>query len=389
MKKNDAMGYVAYGLMIAIGLIVGFIVLRPVFSTYYNYAPLPPVVIVLLALLGGILINALLIELGHLLGAKVGKYTVVKSICLGVGFKRTKDGKKKMTFSNFDGLTGETIVIPNDIKKSNPRHMIYFPLLFLLIEVIGLVAGMIAFKTLAASEQSYWWWYSFLVIILAMAGMIYLYDIFPFPLDSKNDGYLLPILTNDTNKEAYNQMLQSEYNLSMGLPEENTPVYDSVTDFTVKINNVTLFKKLQAKDYDGALDIIEKTIASKKNVSSGVYNEAMAQKCAIYLLKKPLGEAKQYYIDMPLDDKKYIASLSTSASVRAYLLISGLVEESYSESEEALNKADQALRHSGDKRPIETALLKDALDKVAEAHKDWDFTSYAPLFESEDKKETK
>jgi hypothetical protein len=115
----------------------------------------------------------------------------------------------------------------------------------------------------------------------------------------------------------------------------------------------------------------------------------MAQKCAIYLLKKPLGEAKQYYIDMPLDDKKYIASLSTSASVRAYLLISGLVEESYSESEEALNKADQALRHSGDKRPIETALLKDALDKVAEAHKDWDFTSYAPLFESEDKKETK
>jgi hypothetical protein len=51
---------------------------------------------------------------------------------LGIGAKRQKNGKMKFSFSDFDGLTGSTAIVPKDIKKSNPRHSIYLPLVFFL-----------------------------------------------------------------------------------------------------------------------------------------------------------------------------------------------------------------------------------------------------------------
>ncbi|MFA6620092.1 MAG: hypothetical protein WCS90_03055, partial [Bacilli bacterium] len=82
-------------------------------------------------------------------------------------------------------------------------------------------------------------------------------------------------------------------------------------------------------------------------------------------------------IALPLDSKKYVASLCSAAAVRTYVLVSGLIEESLNETEEALNRADAALRKAGaDKKPIEEALLKDAVAKVLAAHSDWDLSGY-------------
>jgi hypothetical protein len=235
----------------------------------------------------------------------------------------------------------------------------------------------------------YWWGCVWGIVILTIGSMIYLYDIFPAALDARNDGYLLTILTNSTNQEAYNQILIAEDRMAKGLPAVETPVYDSVTDFTARVNDVTLYQRLGKRDYDGALAILEKTIACKAKVSTGVYQEAVAQKTAILIATKPLAEAKEFYISLPLDEKKYIASLSTSGTVRSYVLISGLIEESINETEEALNHADTALRKAGDnKRPVEEGLLKEAVLKVLEAHKDWDLSDYgysltAPAKEAE------
>jgi hypothetical protein len=379
MKKNDAMGYVAYLLMLVIAVVVGFAVIRPIFSngTFSGTQPMPGVLLVFLALLIGVVFNAILLEVGHLVGAAMGKYDVRSCTILGIQFKKKDDGKKKIGFASFDGITGETVVIPNDVKKSNPTHMIYVPMFFFLLEVIGLVIFMVFCQTRVTQAEYVWeWWYVFALVILTVGGMIFLYDIFPAPLDSKNDGYLLTILTNPTNKEAYNQMLIAQDRLAKGLPAGDTPVYDSVTDFTSKINEITLYQKLGAKDYEGALAIIEKTIACKAKVSDGVYHKAQAQKTAIILLTKPLEESKQYFIDLPLEEKKYIASLNNAPSVRAYLLASGLVEESLSESEAALNKADAAIHHAGEYKKIEQAMLLEAAQKVLSVHKDWDLSSY-------------
>lgn len=380
MKKNDAMGYVVYALMLGLAVGVGFGVLRPYFSdsTTYGLAPFVNILFVLVAVLIGIVINAIFIEVGHIIGCKVGHYDITSVSILGFTFKKQENGKYKFSFAEFNGFTGETKYVPQDVKKSNPRHIIYMPLVFLLVEVVGL-SVLIALgqsQGRAGNLAMYWWGCVWGAVILTIGAMIYLYDIFPAALDARNDGYLLLILTNETNKEAYNQILIAEDRMAKGLPSGETPVYDSVTDFTARVNDVTLYQRLSTRDYNGALEILEKTIACKDKVSSGIYQEAIAQKTAIYIVSRPLAEAKQFYIGLPLDSKKYIAALSTAGAVRSYVLISGLIEESINETQEALNKADSALKKSGDKKPIEEPLLKEAVMKVLEAHKDWDLSDY-------------
>ena len=381
MKKNDAMGYLAYALMLALACGVGFGVLRPIFSDTAKYGnpPFNNIVFVLVAVVIGIVLNALFIELGHIIGCKIGHYNIVSVNILGLKFTKQENGKYKFSFGEFDGFTGETKYVPQDVKKSNPRHIIYSPLVFLLLEVTALCVLISLGRAFGKSGNTAWYWWGAVwgIVILTLAAMIYLYDIFPAPLDARNDGYLLTILTNETNKEAYNQMLLAQDRMAKGLPAGNTPVYDSVTDFTARVNDVTLYQKLGARDYEGALAILEKTIACKAKVSTNIYQEAVAQKTALYISTKPLADAKAFYIGLPLDSKKYIASLTSAAAVRTYVLVSGLIEESLNETEEALNRADAALRKAGaDKKPVEEALLKDAVTKVLAAHPDWDLSGY-------------
>ncbi len=389
MKKNDTMGYVAYLLMLAIAVCVGFFVLRPDFSAGTTYLTISPYILVLLSILIGIVFTSLVLELGHLLGAKIGKYDVTGWVCLGLGMKKKKDGKKKFYAGNYDGLTGETIVSPLDSQKSNPRPIIYMGLLFLFIEIVICVA-MLVFSSsrINNGDTSFYWLKASSEVVLTVAGMVLVYDIFPTALDSKNDGYLITILNNKTNVVAYNEMLLAEDKLARGLPKGDTPVYDEVTDFTSSVNDITLYDYLDKGDYDAALKIVEKTLVSKKKVSASIYNYAEAQKVAILLDTLPLEEAKKYFIALPLDVKKHIASLSNAPSLRAYVLANGLVEESIGETEAALNKTHDAFRKlPKEKKAVEKKLLKLAVEKVLLAHPDWDFSDYGYSVKADEKKE--
>jgi hypothetical protein len=391
MKKNDVMGYVVYALMIAIAAVVGFAIIRPIFSDS-NYTDVVPlnngILFIFIAVVTGLLLGAALLELGHFIGAKMGHYEVTSWDCLGVCVKKDAKGKTKVAFSSFDGLTGETKVIPTDIKKSNPRHMIYMPLFFFLLEVVACVTTMVYSQTKATAGDIAWiWGYVFSITVLAISGIIFLYDVFPAPLDSKNDGYLITILTSETNVEAYNQMLVAEDKIAHGFPAGATPVYESVTDFTARVNDITLYEDLKKDDFVGALKILEYTIACKKTISGNIYHNAIAQKTAILLYTEPLEKVKQFYVDLPLEDKKYIAGLNTGACVRAYILISGLIEDSLSETETAMDKADSAVKGSGsDKKPIEEKLIVDSVKKVLTRHPDWDLSSYGFGVKAEEKK---
>ncbi len=387
MKKNDTMGYVAYLLMLALAVCVGFFVLRPDFSAGSTYLTISPYILVLLAILIGIVITGVVLELGHLLGAKIGKYEVTGWVCLGLGMKKKKDGKKKFYAGNYDGLTGETIVTPIDTKKSNPRPIIYMGLLFLFLEIIICVVMLVlASSFIKNGETSYYWLKTSSEVVLTVAGMVFLYDVFPSALDSKNDGYLITILNNKTNVIAYNEMLLAEDKLSRGLPKGDTPVYDEVTDFTAAVNDITLYDYLDKGDYAAALTIIEKTIACEKKVSTPVFRYAEAEKVAIMIDTLPLEEAKKYFIALPLDVKKHIASLSNAPSVRAYVLANGLIEESIGETEAALNKTHDAFRKlPKEKKAVEKKLLKLAVEKVLTAHPDWDFSDYGYTINKDEK----
>ncbi len=380
MKRSNLWGWIIYIAMLVIAVVVGLVVVRPYFNREI-LAPVPMngIVFILLAVLLGVIGNALLVELGHLLGAKAGGYKVLSWNCLGFTFKRDTNDKFRFCFSNFDGLTGETKVGPKDIKKSNPSLMGYFSLLLFLLEVIGLVIVIVLGGMAEANDPAnpIIWWKVFAIVVLTVGGMIYLYDIFPAPLDSKNDGYVLVIASNKTNRVAYNQMLKAEYDAALGLPVEELPIYEDVTDFTERVNQVSVYRHLAKHEYVEALSIVEKTIACKGKVSDTTYRSAVAQKCSLLLLNGQFEEGREYYVSIPLDCKKFIASMENAPANRAYILISGLIESSIQETTQALDHADTAIRNADkDKQDIEEDLIRIALQMVIKAHPDWDMSAY-------------
>lgn len=380
MKKNETLGIIVYVLMLGIALAIGLAYIRPVFTSnaaYSNYLALPPVVFVILAMVASLIFNSVLIEVGHVIAAKIGKYEIHGISMLGLRWRKNKEGKVAFSLGSFDGLTGETITTPKDINSSNPRHFIYGPMMMLLVEAIGMVVLIIVSKQFVARNMLEWKWAEvWAVIQLGIAGMIYLYQIFPAALDSKNDGMLLPILTNKTNAIAYNQIMLSEYNLANGIEAGESPVYDEVTDFTSRINDISLYKALNEGDYEKAISIIDKTLACKNTVSRGVYNKAMTQKISAMFLCRGFEESKAFYIDADLEVKRYISDINNAASARTYLLVSGLVEESSIESCNALDKAPALIKKGSEIKDIEQKLLDKSVELVLQKHPDWDFSEY-------------
>ncbi len=388
MKKNEAMGWVVYILMLGIAAAVGFALLRPALSG--ATLPMHSILFVIIAVVAGILLAANLLEVGHIIGAKVGGYKISKVNILGMQFKRDEKGKFRFSFSfSFDGLTGETSITPKNIEKANPRHYIYSPLLFLLLEVALCVTFMILGLVFEANQPIWKSSYIFALVVLTVVILVNLYNIFPAALDSKNDGYLMTILNNKVNVNAYNNLLLAQEKMSMGEKLPETPVYTDVTDFTNSLNQIAIYKALEEKNFDKALEVNEHTISCKDKVSLKVYNNAVAQKISLHLLAYDFETSKNEYVDLSLEVKKFIASLSTAPAVRAYLLISGLIDESEAETKTALSNVDKAIKDSGEeKKNIEIELLKDSLAKVIEKHPEWDFSDYS-FADSVKKKEDK
>lgn len=380
MKKNEAMGWIVYILMLGVAAAVGFLMLRPELSSNGSALPMNSILYVIIFVVAGVLIASILLEVGHIIGAKIGGYKITKCNILGVQWKREKDNHLHFSFSfSFDGLTGETAISPKEGKKANPRHYIYAPLVIFLLEIAICAALVVMGKAFFKDNNSLWESvYIAGLISLTIFVIVNLYNIFPAALDSKNDGYLLTILNNKTNVEAYNNLLIAQEKMALGEELPETPIYHEVTDFTNSLNQVSIYKALKEKDFVKALEINEYTISSKSKVSSRNYNNAIAQKLSIHLLNSNLEEVKEEYVSLPLEEKKFIANLSSAPAVRAYLLISGLIEESEAEAKTALANADKAIKDSGEeKKDIELDLIKESLRKVVGVHPEWDFSDYS------------
>lgn len=378
-KKNDALGWLVYLLMLAIALIVGLVLIRPVFTSENNYQQYLPtgfsgILFVVVAIVAGILFNAVLLEVGHLIGAKIGKFKVWSFCIFALGFREDpQTGKKKFKISDFDGLTGETKVVPLDQEKSDARHIIYAPLVGFFVEVVAMVA-LIVWATAMKSNPGLIWVRLLALIVLAIGGMIFLYDIFPARLDAKNDGYLMLVLGKKINRQAYNAILLGAYKMYKGEALDDMPIYDEVTNFTNEVNRVSLYAALNNKDYEKALGINDLTILCKDNVSDAAYNEAIAQKASLYYLSKDKEVAKEFFVSLPLEQKKSIAALRTPSSVRAYILISALTEESETETEAAVAKIKPILKRAeSSEKAVEEELFKKTMEKVFEEKPEWDF----------------
>ena len=366
LKKNDFATFLAYIAMFAIALLVGLLVISPTIKGSSLSTP-EAVVIVVVSVIVGVIVNSAGLELLHMLGAASGGYQILSVCVLSMTFKKRKSRKEKLfTFASFEGLTGETKVNPKDPEKSNPTGMILFPMLGYLLVVIVLLV-------LAAVFQSATWVPVGSYVILAIGGMIFVYNAIPAHLDSITDGYLLILLSKPVNRVAYNQILLAEHSENKEQALENLPLYNEISDFTATLNSLAAYRKIKEGKPEEALAIFSAIASAQKGVSKSVVQEASCQKLALLLLLEKKGEAKDYYEGMSDADRRYIASLASLPALRCYALISGILEESDSEVSWAFDKVERLEKKvTGVALEGEKILLNSSYSLLKKMHPGWD-----------------
>ena len=376
MKKEDITGLIVYLIIIALAVIFGFTVLQT-HNAESSFDGIGYVLYIIVSVLVGAIFNAVLFEMAHVIGAKIGKYVILSVNILGFCFY--KDGEKtKFKFSSFDGLTGETKIVPKEgmVEKANPYPYLFFGSLFFVVEAI---AVMVVFSIYRHSDTLILRDVAYAILTVGAIGLvILLYNILPMRIDSMTDGYRLTMVSNPKNKAAFNELLRVEYEIAQGNDNVEIKVFDEITNFTADLNLNRVYALLDKKEYKPAEEILDKIIAAKQEVSEKVYIRARAQKIYINLYTRNLEEAKEYYEkEVPVAERREISNDVSMASIRAYLLMSGLLDKSRSECIIALNNVYRAFKHTPKNRQhTEVELFNEALEKVVAAHPDWELEGY-------------
>ncbi len=376
MKKEDVAGIIVYLIIIALAVVFGFTVLQT-HTSESSLSGFPYVLYILGAVVVGVIFNAVLFEVAHVIGAKIGKYDIISVNILGFCFYKDA-GKNKFKLASFDGLTGETKIVPKDgmIEKANPYPYLFFGSAFFAVEAI---AVMIVFSVLRTASDPGLKDVAYALLTIGAIGLVVLiYNILPMHIDSITDGYRLTMVSNPKNKEAFNELLRVEYEISQGNDDVEIKIFDEITNFTADLNLNRVYALLDKKDYRAAEEILDKIIEAKNDISEKVFIRARAQKIYINLITKDLDEARKYYDkEVPVSERREISNDVSMASIRAYLLMSGLLDKSRSECVIALNNVYRAFKHTPKNRQkVEIDLFNEALERVVNAHPDWDLEGY-------------
>ena len=388
MKKEDVSGVIVYILILAIAVVFGLTILREYSSQWDSI--LVYILFILGAILSGVILNAIMFEMAHVLGAKAGRYEILSVNILGLLWYK-EGNKAKFKFSGYDGLTGETRILPKkDAKKEpNPSPYLLFGTLFYVVEIIIAVVMFTVSKEMnnvAFTRVSY-----FILVIAVIGGMILIYNILPFKLDATTDGYRMRLTTNKANKLAFNELLRVEEAVRQGETDVEIATFSEITNFTAELNLNKVYMLLDKKEFEEAEKLIDIIIAGKETISEKVYIRARAQKIYINIIAKPLEQAKEYYEkEVPMVERRRLSSDLSMVSVRTYLLMSGLLDNSKSECTIAINNVRKCFNSTPKQRQkTEADLFNDALAKVDAAHPNWKLGEYKIVIEEKPDKKKK
>ena len=376
MKKQDIAGLIVYLVILALAAVFGLVVVRQ-FATKSNMETGIFILFIGGAIVAGVLFNSIMFELAHILGAKIGGYNITFVSILGLTFVK-EENKFKFKFSSFDGLTGETKILPKQKRKkpSNPIPYLVMGTIFYAIEVVAVVLLYSVFTREGApiiqNNIAY-----FLIILMAVGGVILLYNIIPFQLDSMTDGYRLRLVSGKKNREAFNKMLLGETSLD----EESEEGEEQITSFSgdIKLNQVYLYlNEDKFTEAEQLVDSIIESAESDKKISRKIVFEARANKIYLVFVNNSLEVASQYFENkLSLVERKQIAEESGLPFLRAYILISSLLDRSHSECFRSLDKIYKAYKRTApERRALESKLFNKALELVNEKYPEWNVLDY-------------
>lgn len=366
MRKEEIRELVVYAILIIAALVIGFTVIQP---NMIKYSPnMNSFAFLILVLLIAYLFNAIGLEILHVLGAVFGGYKITSFNVLWLCLYQ-KEEKWKFGFRDYNGISGETRIAPKK-EKTNINLITWFPIFGYAFEL----AGCLVISSLVKdSAPNVYWLRPAALIFVLVASLLAFYNFFPFKLDSMTDGYKIRLFTKPINIQAYNQMLIIQEQKRLGKSVENIPVFDEITDYTAELNMVSMYLFLENEKYDEALQIIDVLLENKKVLNIISYNRLIAQKLYLAILKTPIADAKKLYDEIcPIEIRRFIANDVSMPSIRAYILIAGMIEESESEVAYAKSKVEKAKKKAlALEIKAEEKLLEKAISYVYENHPKW------------------
>lgn len=381
MRKEDIASAIIYLIMIAIALVVGFTAISDAFTNLYSTfnSTFNSFAFAIVVIIIGLLFNMIMLEVFHVLGGKMGKYDIVSVNVVGLCIYK-ESGKWKFGFKDFDGLTGETKLSPKS-KDSNLKPFVWLPLFMYILELIGCITLYTLGTSMKETDRfSPLCWLAVAALLwVVISSMMALYNFVPVKLDSMTDGYRLMLLTKKVNAEAFNEVMRIENLQREGKPVDSIRVFDEITDYTASVNLYSVYEHLAKGEFEDAEKLIDAILEQKDKVSSITSNRLLAQKLYIKILTLSKEEAQKYY-DSDVDDtvRRFISNDLSMESLRAYVLIAGMLDESIGEVQYANGRKSKALKRSLPARAsIEDKLYEDALNLVKKSHPDWDLTKPA------------
>lgn len=349
MSKEDVVSLIVYTMMIAIAAIIGFAVISPSLQGVSSINGMQITSFLILSLIIAVLVQVLLFEVGHVLGAKMGKYKIISLNVLGFCFykaydEETKKYRVKFKFPKaFDGLTGETLIVPEN-EKSNPIPFVWAPLFFYAVEVALLVLAYSLISDKVKGQQNPLMFLKyFQLILVTVGGMLFIYDYFPAKLDSVTDGYRLVCLSKKINIEAYNELLKIEGDEFLGVKTESYKVFDSITDFTALVNLSTVRNFIKNNNYEAAIPLLDTIIENKGKVSTETLCKAKIYKLNVLMFQDKEVEAQEFYESFSSTEKDYLKRNYSMLTIRTAILYYGIIEKADTEVEQQLKYVKKAL----------------------------------------------
>lgn len=375
MKKTDFATLIVYVFLFIIAIFAGTMVIGPSLDKLDLTTSSSRYLFAILSILLGLIFNILLIEIGHIIGAKLGGYKIISVNILGLCLYK-QAGKWRFTFRGFDGFTGETRIVAKN-EKASPKLYSWLPLFLYALEATVLILAYSIIKDPVEGqvELSAYIKYASLIFI-TIGGMLMFYNIMPFQMDTMNDGYRLVLVNKPVNVQAFNALSVIEEKIINQEENDEITTFQEITILTSRVNLYAIQQKIYREKFAEAEVLIDQIIANKERVSIEDLSRAAAQKIYLLLKRGDQEEAENYFLNaINKDVRKYIGNDLSLPTLRAYFLYSGLVSKSVSECGFVLGRIKKATNREQSQvvKEKEEVLFADALNQVKEANPTWEF----------------
>lgn len=368
MKKSEIYSWLMYFVLIVGVILVGIYAIKPAFD-YFNKSPnsIGNIIILysILTIIVVVILYSIIYELIHVVIAKLSKYEIISVNILYFNFYK-KEGKWAFRFKGYDGLTGETVVRAKDQNICSPKLILTIPNLFTALIFVGVFVGALLIDGQSIFKPLF-------LTTTTLIGILLIYNLAPVELDSKTDGNQLRLISHKGDIAAYNELLRLKSSEITGEKIENIKVFETITPFTAEINLLTIYNHLSKEEFDDALKIIEMMLNQTEKLSKVTKNRFVAQKLFILLYTGRFDIAKKYYDEsVTSEERKQISDDLSMESIRAYILISSMLDESEMEVQYATSRVDAAFKRAEEARKeTEKSLYKKTLARVKEQHPTW------------------